>query len=319
MSDATSPYFPHFLLEFWLSHVGTGKPSNKQRVHTYDVYDNELNEAYEIPNSDRTIFQDFNSGSLDAKTEKIFQEAEQSFTKLESDAQSVVTDLLDRTVWSEENTKRSIPFNRRDVETLRKYFVFLRFRNSVAYRQMVVTLEESSHEEPKDGQIFNAYRPVIVQLRKRYILRGFIDFLEQSWADEVIRSHSDQRLPTGCEDQEFMLADCCFGSLDEGFDEDPECCDIFFPVFSTLALYILGTANEHYSSTSTYRQTSRSTIWIDVGLEFASDIHLRNAMILQTYPYFLYFSSLRTVPLSISSYDEFRWIQEDQDYSRLKQ
>ncbi|KIJ94789.1 hypothetical protein K443DRAFT_134619 [Laccaria amethystina LaAM-08-1] len=313
MSDATSPYFPHFLWEFWLSHVGTSKPSTKQRVHIYDVYDNELNEAYEIPNSDRTIFQDFDSGFLDVETQKIPKEVEKSFTKLEFDAQSVVTDLLDRTVWSEENTKRSIPFNRRDVETLRKYFVFLRFRNSVAYRQMVVTLEESSHEEPKDGQIFNAYRPVIVQLRKRYILRGFIDFLEHSWADGVIRSRSDQRLPTGwsvdtfqdvmnlycwrlceaevcvgiaSEDQELMLADCCFGSLDEGFDEDPECCDIFFPVFPTLALYILGTANEHYSSISTYRQTSRSTIWIDVGLEFASD---------------------------------FRWIQEHQDYSRLKQ
>jgi hypothetical protein len=227
---------------------GTSKPSTKQRVHIYDVYDNELNEAYEIPNSDRTIFQDFDSGFLDVETQKIPKEVEKSFTKLEFDAQSVVTDLLDRTVWSEENTKRSIPFNRRDVETLRKYFVFLRFRNSVAYRQMVVTLEESSHEEPKDGQIFNAYRPVIVQLRKRYILRGFIDFLEHSWADGVIRSRSDQRLPTGwsvdtfqdvmnlycwrlceaevcvgiaSEDQEFMLADCCFGSLDEGFDEDP--------------------------------------------------------------------------------------------------
>lgn len=42
-------------------------------------------------------------------------------------------------------------------------------------------------------------------------------------------------------------------------------------------------------------------------------------MILQTYPHHLYFSSLRTVALSISSYDEFRWIQEHQDYSRLKQ
>ncbi|EDR02163.1 uncharacterized protein LACBIDRAFT_332567 [Laccaria bicolor S238N-H82] len=79
----------------------------------------------------------FNSGFLGVETQKIFKEAEQSFTKLEPDARSVVTDLLDRTVWSEENTKRSIPFNRRDVEILHKYFVFLRFCNSAAYRQMV--------------------------------------------------------------------------------------------------------------------------------------------------------------------------------------
>ncbi|EDR02164.1 uncharacterized protein LACBIDRAFT_309834 [Laccaria bicolor S238N-H82] len=56
-----------------------------------------------------------------------------------------------------------------------------------------------------------------------------------------------------------------------------------------------------------------STFWAR-----ASDVHLRNAMILQTYPQFLYFS-LRTVAFSISSYAEFRWIQEHQDYSRLKQ
>ncbi|KAF8814273.1 hypothetical protein BYT27DRAFT_7266436, partial [Phlegmacium glaucopus] len=95
-----------------------------------------------------------------------------------------------------------------------------------------------------------------------------------------------------------MLSDRCFGSLDEGFDEDPECCDLFFPLFATLALYILGTANGHYSSTSTYhysststyRQTSRSTVWLDLGLESASYVHLRNAMILQTYPSRLYFS-----------------------------
>lgn len=42
-------------------------------------------------------------------------------------------------------------------------------------------------------------------------------------------------------------------------------------------------------------------------------------MILQTYPHYLYFSALRSVALSVSSYDEFRWIQEHQDYSRLKQ
>jgi hypothetical protein len=42
-------------------------------------------------------------------------------------------------------------------------------------------------------------------------------------------------------------------------------------------------------------------------------------MILQTYPRYLYFQSLRTVALSISSYEEFRSIPEHLDYSRLKQ
>lgn len=97
------------------------------------------------------------------------------------------------------------------------------------------------------------------------------------------------------------------------------CCDLFFPIFPTLSIYILGTADGCYPSNPTYAQPIHNTIWIDVGVESASDVHLRNAMILQTYPRYLYFSSLRTVALSISSYDEFRWIQEHQDYSRLKQ
>lgn len=42
-------------------------------------------------------------------------------------------------------------------------------------------------------------------------------------------------------------------------------------------------------------------------------------MILQTYPPHLYFASLRSAFLSLASYDEFRWISEHQDYSRLKQ
>jgi hypothetical protein len=42
-------------------------------------------------------------------------------------------------------------------------------------------------------------------------------------------------------------------------------------------------------------------------------------MLLQTYPRRLYFSALRSVAQSVSSYDEFRWIPEHLDYSRLRQ
>jgi len=42
-------------------------------------------------------------------------------------------------------------------------------------------------------------------------------------------------------------------------------------------------------------------------------------MILQTYPQYLFFQSLRTVALSVSSYEEFRSIPEHLDYTRLKQ
>jgi hypothetical protein len=60
-------------------------------------------------------------------------------------------------------------------------------------------------------------------------------------------------------------------------------------------------------------------VTISGGIESAIDVHLRNAMILNAYPERLYFNSLRAITLTLSSYDEFRWIQEHQDYSRLKQ
>ena len=96
-----------------------------------------------------------------------------------------------------------------------------------------------------------------------------------------------------------------------------ECSDVFFPVCPTFAVYILG--NQDADGLSYRTRTDSSFATVDVGVESAIDVHLRNLMILQTYPQHLYFYSLRPLSLSISSYDEFRWIQEHQDYSRLKQ
>ena len=206
-----------------------------------------MSETYQAPKKSTSIFNDLDIGSLQAETRNVLADAESAFTRLECEAQIVLKDLLDRTVWSGENYtgKKSLPFARNDVETLRKYFVFLRFRNSAGYRATVQSLEESYQGE---GVIYSAYRPLIVQLRLRYILRGFIKFLNHSSAD-VDPERRRQEPPTpgvsvdafhhamdlycwrlcaaelcigvATEDQEFMLSENCFGTLDEGFDEDP--------------------------------------------------------------------------------------------------
>ena len=87
--------------------------------------------------------------------------------------------------------------------------------------------------------------------------------------------------------------------------------DFFSPVAPTKsALYLLNdSASQH----------DLQVVWLGVGFESASDVHLRNTMILQTYPQYLYFRSLRTAALSISSYEEFRSDVENIDYSRFKQ
>lgn len=95
-----------------------------------------------------------------------------------------------------------------------------------------------------------------------------------------------------------------------------ECCHIFFPIMPTMAIYIL--ADDDHKAVHS-EDLLPGLVWIDCGFEAPIDVHLRNAMTLQTYPRRLYFSSLRSVAQSISSYDEFRWISEHLDYSRLKQ
>lgn len=96
--------------------------------------------------------------------------------------------------------------------------------------------------------------------------------------------------------------------------------DLLFPVMPTTALYILGTQDTlSCTTTSSTVFSDKGTVWIDVGLESMSDVHLRNASLLQRNPSHLYFSSLTSVVQAISSYDECRWMTEHLNYSRLKQ
>ena len=224
-------------------------------MHVYDVYDNDLTEFYQPPKETRSVFQDLKIGFLESKTLSAIQDTENAFSLLETDTQTAVNGLLERTVWSGESYtgKKSLPCDRRTVETLRKYFVFLRFRNSEGYRQTVRSLEASYQSQPQDGNIYPAFRPLIVQNRLRFILKTFVNFFQHmssgtSAKPNPAKPHPEQTVPEGTlvnafgdmmnlycwrmcdaelcigvatEDQEFMLSDRCFGSLDEGFDEHP--------------------------------------------------------------------------------------------------
>lgn len=214
------------------------------------MYDNELTEIHRPPKDPTPIFQDLDNGLLQPYTRKALAEAEKAFFKLESEAQVVLKDLLDRTVWSSDGyaSKKSLPLNRTSVEVLRKYFVFLRFRNSGGYRDTVRSLEQFNKAEPGEGCVYPAYRHSVANVRLQYILKAFVKFLNHTSSDSAsARTRPD--LPTtdaslgafhdamekycwrlcdaelcigiASEDQEFMLSDRCFGTLDEGFDEDP--------------------------------------------------------------------------------------------------
>ncbi|KAF5375946.1 hypothetical protein D9615_008211 [Tricholomella constricta] len=335
-------YIPGFIWKFWLSPVCPNEFPRDPRVNIYDVYDNELTETHDPPSTTRAVFEDLKASP---STQPLLQTAEQAFRTLESDAEHALSSMVERTYSSGKPTKTtSFAFNKKRLANLCRYLVFLRFRNSAKYREILQSLEEPMGEQVQ-GQILPIYQSALVEHHRRFILRGIIAFLLNISQDSVALHPWDQPLPrmaaallvdfrsamdTYCwrlcdadicigvaaDEQEFILTESCFGTLDEGFEEDPECSHLFFPILPTLALYILGNID---NSGSFSRSDDAPNAKIEIGIESASDVHLRNAMILQTYPRRLYFSSLRLVALSVSSYDEFRWIQEHQDYSRLKQ
>ncbi|KAF9265231.1 kinase-like protein [Marasmius fiardii PR-910] len=90
-------------------------------------------------------------------------------------------------------------------------------------------------------------------------------------------------------DKEYILPDTCFGMLDESFgggagreERDPktESSDSFFPILPTVSLYILCGRKTWICN------QCQSPVVIDITEEFPLDVHLRNAMILSTVPYF---------------------------------
>jgi hypothetical protein len=141
--------------------------------------------------------------------------------------------------------RKSTPADRQAVENLRTFFVFLRFRNSTKYQEIVAALREPAHD-PDDDALFSAYQPLFLQIRRRLILGGFLSFLQHRLGEvsgnsrsqgfhavkldpfqEAINQYcwrfceAEVCIGIASEDQEFMLTDSCFGTLDEGFDEDP--------------------------------------------------------------------------------------------------
>ncbi|KAF9061916.1 kinase-like domain-containing protein [Rhodocollybia butyracea] len=86
------------------------------------------------------------------------------------------------------------------------------------------------------------------------------------------------------DDREFILPECCFGVLDEGFgggvsvrkSPESESFHSFFPILPTLALYILRDEGMDMQS--------HLPSFVQVGTELELDIHLRNAMVLSSVP-----------------------------------
>ncbi|EGN97419.1 hypothetical protein SERLA73DRAFT_75104 [Serpula lacrymans var. lacrymans S7.3] len=299
------------------------------RVHIYDVYDNELSETRRTPEQSRTVFQEFDTGTLDDSCRTALRTAELAFTRLESEAERVLDELISKIRAPEDASgyaKREIAIPRRSLNVIRKFFVFLRYRNSDEYAAHIASLDRRVRTDV--GSVVS--RPHgWHRIRRQALLGSFHAFLQHQPTDN--RGHerfdgldcwrfrnAEICFGLASEGQQYLLPDTCFGVLDEEFGGNPNCEHLFFPVMPTLALYILGSQDDD-ATLSCPANIETGVVWVDCGLEGPSDIHLRNAVVLQSYPKRLYFSSLYSITQSISSYDQFRTNSERMDYSRLKQ
>lgn len=134
------------------------------------------------------------------------------------------------------------------MESLCRYLTFLRFRNSAKYREILQWLREPAEDHHHEGIIYPAYGPIITDLRRRIVLREFIRFLQRPESYRPRDPRPEHYTSTGTslgvfrdamdmycwrlcgaevcigiasEDQEFIFPDSCFGTLGEGFDENP--------------------------------------------------------------------------------------------------
>jgi len=120
------------------------------------------------------------------------------------------------------------------VNVLRKFFIFLRYRNCARYSTTVLALREIGDLDV-GGSLFTAYRPFFHRVRRRVVLGAILAFLQHPSTTEPGPAESYQEVQQYCwrlcgselcigmasEDQEFILTDACFGTLDEGFSENP--------------------------------------------------------------------------------------------------
>ncbi|KAL4062792.1 kinase-like domain-containing protein [Scleroderma yunnanense] len=290
-----------------------------------------------MPEQTNTVFQDLLIGTSDEACRTTVRTAEKAFTRLEVEVERILADLVCKLRASpnaQSLARQEISISKRSHDQLLRYFIFLRYRNGEQYQATVDRLtrrtDTGHHVNLNACHALHCVRRRVVSSKYHTFLhhessnmqtkRPFKDF--DCWKfcqAEICLGVAAQ----GCQ---YVLPDTCFTSLDEEFGTNSwvsllsSSAHLLFPVMPTVALCILGTQDT--SSCITNAPTARNdkgATWIDVGLESISDVHLRNASLLQCNPSHLYFSSLDSVVQTISSYDEFRWVSEHLNYSRLKQ
>jgi hypothetical protein len=220
MDQKVPNYIPPFLWQFWnagmcvissssqlsLTHFYRGKNSETQTVlpqplHVFDIYSSSLTECRQATLVARPIFADFAELCvyLYPGAWMALQVAEQAFATLQSSVEPILTHIINAANGATIScTTASIPLSASQIMSLTRFFVFLRFRNSRQYRDIVHELQKDSVLEVRSGDNSTAnsyitafpggrnfskimkeiYIPLVRQVRSRHVLAAFAKFLD---------------------------------------------------------------------------------------------------------------------------------------------
>ena len=241
-------------------------------------------------------------------------EANEAFRTLEKEAESILSQTLG-TITAESLTPLALSSYQMNV--IRKFFVFLWYRNSQRYSEAltgcgIVTpayikwLRTRHYNTTSYTSKLGSFAIV----RRRTVLLTFRQFLRldrRPHSRSTTPLHIEEAFLRLCEPesleiligvadgkQQYVLGKSCYTFLDKG--DGGKFGDMFFPLTPTTALYLFGRADD----------TMGAEDFITVYNEKEEDVDMRNTMIFQSNPQALYFSSLSSMALSITSFERNR-------------
>lgn len=258
----------------------------RSRIHLYDVYDNELGELNEAPPTSRSIFADIACNSdgepitITEETRRIYDDAEEAFNKLQEDAMVTIDsityqlqpppDILELSTSDMCSVPDAVTLPRSGLSQLRRYLVFVRFRNSPGYSTILWRLRASEAGATAHA---SAFKHFLIRMKRRYMLECFADFLrgdDRRWSRGHLQElglSSDSKfvglvrdiMERYCwglleaeiclglteEEHEFIIPSCCYGILDDGTEEERYVLPPFF--------------NRYHSNPSICAETSQTS------------------------------------------------------------
>jgi hypothetical protein len=186
-------------------------------------------ETRRIPQQTRNIFEDFKGQHFsDDHSATTLCTAELAFSRLEARAELALEHLMQSfsSELEDRSNMTSVWIQRHELETLRRFFVFIRYRNGIHYTNLVQTIAENGGDHG-----LSIWR----HIRRNGALSSMHLFLHHDSvqmptvplaSEEMNRfcwSFMDAEVCLGAasDGQEFLMTESCIGNLDEGFWGDP--------------------------------------------------------------------------------------------------